>query len=240
MNAAAAGRPPRTRDASGGVRAGDFDADALFAALDRQRLEGALSWRQVAEAVWAQSCELNVRRNDHPIAVETIRGMQRRNNVSCQHALFMLRWIDQAPEEFIAHPVAGSAGVRLPVAGPDRRLRWDLGALYDAMNARRGDDDLTWKSLADLLGCTQSQLSGIRTARFAIGMRLAMRITQWLARPASAFVYAAECRCRRLGHRKASGGASRDYAEMSPCGPTPALRGISTGITLVVASWYSA
>ncbi len=60
------------------------------------------------------------------------------------------------------------------------------------MNARRGDDDLTWKSLADLLGCTQSQLSGIRTARFAIGMRLAMRITQWLARPASAFVYAAE------------------------------------------------
>jgi hypothetical protein len=47
------------------------------------------------------------------------------------------------------------------------------------MNARRSDEHLTWKSLADLLGCTQSQLTGIKTARFATGMRLAMRITQW-------------------------------------------------------------
>jgi hypothetical protein len=45
--------------------------------------------------------------------------------------------------------------------------------------------------LAHMLGCTQSQLTGIKTARFAVGMRLAMRITQWLARPAAEFVYAA-------------------------------------------------
>ena len=59
------------------------------------------------------------------------------------------------------------------------------------MDDRRRDEGLTWKSLAALLGCTQSQLTGIKTARFATGMRLAMRITQWLARPASEFVYAA-------------------------------------------------
>ena len=117
--------------------------------------------------------------------------MRRRRNISCQHALFMLRWIGRAPEDFVADPAAGSAGVGLPLAGPDRRLRWNLGALYDAMNARRRDENLTWQSLADLLGCTQSQLTGIRTARFAIGMRLAMRITQWLGRPAAEFTYAA-------------------------------------------------
>ncbi len=185
------GQPRKIRDASGGVRVGDFDARALLEALDRQRLERALSWPQVAEAIWAQSSELNESRHDHPIAVETITGMQKRNNISCQHALFMLRWIGCAPEEFIAHPVDGSAGVGLPAAGSDRRLRWNLGALYDAMNDHRGDERLTWKSLADLLGCTQSQLTGIKRARFAIGMRLAMRITQWLALPASEFIYAA-------------------------------------------------
>ena len=117
--------------------------------------------------------------------------MRRRHNTSCQHALFMLRWIDRAPEEFMAHPVEGSVGVGLPLAGPDRRLRWNLGALYDAMDTRRRNERLTWRSLPDLLGCTQSQLTGIKTARFAIGMRLAMRITQWLACPASEFIYAA-------------------------------------------------
>ncbi len=191
MDNASEGGPPRTRDASGGVRVGDFDARALFEALDRQRLVRELSWRQVAEAIWAQSSVLNDRRHDHPIAVETITGMRRRNNTSCQHALFMLRWIGRAPEEFIAHPVQGSAGVGLPIAGPDRRLRWNLSALYEAMDVHRREERLTWTSLADLLGCTQSQLTGVKTARFAIGMRLAMRITQWLARPAPDFIYPA-------------------------------------------------
>lgn len=47
-------------------------------------------------------------------------------------------------------------------------------------------------ALATQLRCTDHQLTGIRTARYAIGMRLAMRIVQWLARPASAFIDAAE------------------------------------------------
>jgi hypothetical protein len=178
-------------DISSGVRAGDFDARALFEALDRQRLERSLSWRQAAEAIWEQSSELNSSRHDHPIAVETIKGMGERGDTSCQHALFMLRWINSAPESFIPHPVESSTVVGLPVAGPDRRLRWNLGALYNALNSRRREEHLTWKALADLLGCTQSQLTGIKTARFAIGMRLAMRITQWLGRPAADFIYAA-------------------------------------------------
>jgi hypothetical protein len=50
---------------------------------------------------------------------------------------------------------------------------------------------MTWAQLAQELRCTPSQLTGIRTARFAIGMRLAMRIVAWLGRPARDFIYVA-------------------------------------------------
>ena len=160
MGDAVEGGPRRTRDASGGVQVGDFDARALFEALDRQRLERALSWRQVAEAIWVQSSELNDRRHDHPIAVETITGMWRRNNISCQHALFMLRWLGRAPEEFVPRPVEGSVGVGLPMVGPDRRLRWNLAALHEAMDTSRREQHLTWKSLADHSGLHSEPVDG--------------------------------------------------------------------------------
>jgi hypothetical protein len=41
-----------------------------------------------------------------------------------------------------------------------------------------------------VLDCTPSQLTGLRTARFATNMNLAMAIVQWLDRPAADFVYA--------------------------------------------------
>jgi hypothetical protein len=79
----------------------------------------------------------------------------------------------------------------LPVAGRDERLRWDLGALAETLDARRRELGLTWKALATELGCTAHQVQGLRTVRYAIGMRLAMRMVQWLERPAAAFIYAA-------------------------------------------------
>ena len=60
------------------------------------------------------------------------------------------------------------------------------------MDTKRHQEGLTWQQLADLLGCTSSQLTGLRTARFATGMDLAMRIVQWLDRPAADFIYAAK------------------------------------------------
>jgi transcriptional regulator with XRE-family HTH domain len=59
------------------------------------------------------------------------------------------------------------------------------------MDEKRRQEDLTWRQLAELLECTPSQLTGLRTARFATGMDLAMRIAQWLGRPAAGFVYPA-------------------------------------------------
>jgi plasmid maintenance system antidote protein VapI len=51
---------------------------------------------------------------------------------------------------------------------------------------------VVWPELARELHCTPSQLTGIRTARFAIGIQLAMRIVGWLGRSASDFIDAAE------------------------------------------------
>ncbi len=57
------------------------------------------------------------------------------------------------------------------------------------MNEQRRASDLAWAELAITLGCTTNQLTGLRTAKFATGIALAMRITQWLGRPASDFIY---------------------------------------------------
>jgi hypothetical protein len=169
-----------------------FSARRLASAVEAQRQARGLSWQQTADQVWAQSAELNALRDDHPIAVSTLRAMGERGGVSCQHALFILRWLGRSPESFLVGGEAAGGGFDLPDAGPDRRLRWDLTATYEAMNAQRLDRGLTWAHLAELLRCTPSQLTGLRTARFAMNMRLAMKITQWLEVPAATFVRPAQ------------------------------------------------
>jgi len=169
----------------------DFDGLALFQALDEKRASRNLSWRQVATEIWELSSELNDRRRDHPISPSTITNMNKTGGTSCQHALFYLRWLGRSPESFLKVPAGHAIESQLPVAGPDRRLRWDLAKLYAALNDRRREQEITWAQLARELPCTSSQLTGLRTARFATGMNIAMRIVQWLGRPSSDFIYAA-------------------------------------------------
>ena len=169
-----------------------FDTPAFFAAVDARRREKQLSWPALATVIWEQSRVLNQRRNDHPISPATIRKLAESRDVSCQHALFLLRWLQVPPETFIAVPQPGTAGVPLPAADEAHRLRWSLSKLYRALNAARTARGATWQQAADHLYCTPHQLTGLRTAKFATGMRLAMRITQALHRPAADFVYVAE------------------------------------------------
>jgi hypothetical protein len=178
----------------------DFDARALFDALDAQRIDRGLTWRGVADELWTLSAGLNEQRlneqrlneqpRDHPISPATLTGLAKRGSTSCQHALFMLRWLGRTPESFL---VGGGLipGTSLPPAGSDRRLRWDLARLYEALDGSRREEQLTWTELARVLRCTPNQLTGIRVARFAIEMNLAMKIVQWLGRPAADFIYAA-------------------------------------------------
>jgi hypothetical protein len=144
----------------------------------------------LAKAVWEQSRLLNERRRDHPISAASIKKMG--EDSSCQHALFVLRWLGVPPETFIAVPQPGTAGVPLPLADEAHRLRWSLKTLYGALNAARTARGVTWPQAASHLHCTASQLTGLRTAKFTASMQLVMRITQALRRPAADFVYVAE------------------------------------------------
>ena len=176
-----------------------FDAQALYRALDAQRLTLGLTWSGVARELWDMSAELAERRKeDHPIAASTLTNVAKRGDTSCQHALFMLRWLGQAPEDFV-EGASPATCAPLPSVGPDRRLRWHLHArsrrnvpgLYEVLESRRRENELSWPELAGEFGCGPSQLTGLRTARYATSMTLAMAITQWLQRPAADFVYAA-------------------------------------------------
>lgn len=171
----------------------DFDTAALFKALDVQRAARGINWTRVASEIWRMSPVLNSRRpHDHPISASTITGMAKRGNTTCQHVLAMLRWLGRPPESFIPGFVGYGGTESLPPCGPDRRLRWRLPKIYEAVKARREELRLTWRQAAREIGCTPSQLMGIRTARYAINMKLAMRITQWLGQPSSDFIYAAQ------------------------------------------------
>jgi hypothetical protein len=169
----------------------DFDAIALYEAMDTQRINRGLSWQRVADQIWDQSIVLNRQRRDHPISASTLTVIARRGDCTCQHALFILRWLGRTPESFLSL-AANVDGTALPSAGSSRRLRWDLPALYDALDSCRREQRLTWAELAGQLRCSANQLTGIKTVRFAIRMTLAMRIVQWLERPASAFIYVAD------------------------------------------------
>jgi hypothetical protein len=113
-------------------------------------------------------------------------------NTSCQHALFMLRWLGPTPESFLPGTARDDTAAALPPAGPDRRLRWNLKKLYEALDAERRARGMSWPQLAAELRCSPGQLSGLRTARFATNLRLAMRLVTWLHRPARDFIYAAK------------------------------------------------
>jgi hypothetical protein len=169
-----------------------FDFAAFFAALDEGRRDRELGWYELADTMWEQSSELNIRRaDDHPLCGGAVSRLGTRGETSCQYALFMLRWLGRAPEDFLVGPTLDVGDVRLPQAGADSRLRWDLSQLYDALNEERQERGHTWVSLAREIGCTPSRLTNLRTARIA-DMALAMRLTQWLRKPAAAFVHAVQ------------------------------------------------
>lgn len=165
-----------------------FDFEAFFAALDERRRQHELSWSELADELWDQSADLNTARGDRSICGGAVSRLGRRGQASCQYAMFMLRWMDRAPEEFLEG--GGSAAPALPSADPAHRLRWNLAELHAALDARRSAEGLTWTGLGRVLGCTPNRLTNLRTAK-ECDLDLAMRAAQWTRRPASAYIHPA-------------------------------------------------
>ncbi len=169
-----------------------FDCGALYDALDEQRTARGLGWYELADLLWEQSADLNAEREgDHPLCGGAVQRLKLRDSTSCQYALFMLRWLGMAPEQFLMGPSVDVGDVSLPEPGADRRLRWDLAQLHAALDRQRQERGLTWAGLGRELGASPSRLTNLRSARMA-DMSLALRATQWLGRPAATFIHPAE------------------------------------------------
>lgn len=165
-----------------------FDGGALFMALDTRRQEEGLGWYDLAALMWEQSAKLNSTRSDHPLCGGALQRVAVTNTISCQYALFMLRWLNRPPEDFLVGPVAPVGDTSLPQAGTDHRLRWDLHRVHTDLNAHRRGYSLTWVRLAEELECTPNRLTNLRTARRA-DISLTMRITQRLQQPAATYIH---------------------------------------------------
>lgn len=172
------------------VRA-EFDADAMVRALEEQRQRVGAGWMGVAEQITAQSSELRARMNDHAVCGGALTRTVHRQTMTCQYALMLLRWLGRPPEDFLTGAAAAVGDTRLPEAGPDQRLLFDLHALWQVLDRRRSEEQRSLVDIADDLGCTPSRLTNLRTARQA-DMHLVIRITQLLGLPATRFVRAVD------------------------------------------------
>ena len=170
-----------------------FDTDALYRALDAERVRRGMSWNNVAKEIWELSPEvIKQRPDDHPFSATTIRSMKEKHRTSCQHALFMMRWLNMAPECFLKEPPVEAGNIILPDGGTGKRPRWSLKRLYLALDAKRQAEGKTWAGTAAILGCSANQLTGLRTAKFATNIDLAMRIVQWTNKRSTDFMYLAD------------------------------------------------
>lgn len=142
--------------------------------------------------MWAEADVLHdsLDGHKHPIAVSNIRRLSDGTDTTCRHALVMLRWLRRPPEDFIAEPAPWTSGVALSEPGPEFMIRRDLRPTYEALNAVRLERTATWEQTARRLHCTANQLTGLKSAKYGAQMRLAMRISQALRRPAADFVIA--------------------------------------------------
>ena len=162
-----------------------FDMRAFHAALDEQRRARGLSWAQLA-------AEINrpfESTPSIPISPGTLRDMLKKRSVTSAVVLQVLRWLVRTPESFLSDPMR-SAGPeeQMPDAGPNRILRFDTRAIYEALQHERLRRGLTWQQVADELpGFTPSMLTNLANGPL-IGFPRVMTLIQWIGRPAAVFV----------------------------------------------------
>jgi hypothetical protein len=161
-----------------GNKYSDFDVPKLWEALNAKRQSEGLSERQMM-------AEINMVNHQRvPMSLSTVKNMVRRNDTTCQHALHMLRWLDRTPESFL---VGTQVNESLPFSA-EGRVYWSMRALAGAVGDEREKQGLTWNQLAQVLSCSESQVSGLRKLKYGVSVHLATRITQWLKRPSSDFI----------------------------------------------------
>jgi len=169
------------------VEYADFDLFALYEAVDKRRREREMSWTSVAREV------NRFRTTRRPIAVSTITGLRTKSDCEGDGILQVLLWLGRTPESFVSSfKDSDSECFRLPNLTTGQILRWDAGALFQALNAQRLQRQLTWSEVArELKGFTPGMLTNLSKGG-RIGFPRVMRLVQWLGKPAVTFTRIAD------------------------------------------------
>lgn len=164
-----------------------FDLNELLTALDSERRARSLSWSALTREINALFRDVPC----HPIATSTITGLKQKREVIGNAALQMLVWLDRTPESLmLGHDNSTNPAEVLPRLGPDRILRFDTRAIFQAIDAVRVERHLSWRQVAEEIG----GVNAAQLTRFAkgagIGFVTVGRIAQWLGRPVASFTVA--------------------------------------------------
>ena len=181
------------------MRSTDFSLAALYAALDAQRRARGITWEEAVREIGGRSGpappkpSTGHRAKSGPppgrsISRSTVVNLRDRSSAEGDGVLQMLRWLNRAPEVFVAGCEALGPAFDLPAVASHQILRFDTRALHTALDAQRIARRLTWRQVAE-------EIEGINPAglvRLQHGGRTSfpqvMRITRWLGKPAAAFV----------------------------------------------------
>jgi hypothetical protein len=163
----------------------DFDVAALYAALDAQRQARGLSWQRVALEINRSSQRVPAR----SLSASTIASIRTKRSVEGDGVLQMLLWLQRSPESFVPGPCGiVPEAASLPPIAPHEVLRFDVRALYQALNSRREARGLTWAQLGlELGGFSASSLARLAKAGGRVAFPQVMRLTRWLEAPVAHF-----------------------------------------------------
>jgi hypothetical protein len=162
----------------------DFEVPALYAALDTAREDRSITWTALTREVNALFRDVPC----HPIATSTITSMKSKDEVIGNAALQMLVWLDRAPESFVRG--YDGAGEKLQSLPPNRILRFDTPAIFEAINAARAQDRLSWREVAGAIGGVNAAHLPQLAKGAGIGINSAARIAQWLGRSVASLTVA--------------------------------------------------
>jgi len=170
------------------TRSTDFSLEALFHALDAQRLERGLTWAEVTREINRES----ERSPLHPVHASTVKSTRTQRVAEADGILQMLLWLRRSPESFTpGFSPSNARRIRLPEVPAHRILRFDTRKLHAALDTRRREKDLTWAALARELGVGPASLT-----QLAKGGRTSfpqvMRMVGWLERKAAEFTHASD------------------------------------------------
>ena len=164
------------------TRGGDFDVCGLWDAMEAERRRRDITWRRVLEEMAGAGSQTSAESIHDSQLTKTryrhVPACARHDRVASAYA-----------QSFV--PGFNRFDAPLPLGAPARLLRWNIPAFADAVNAERQRRALTWATeVANELDCSVSQVAGLSRLRYRDDDALAMRITQWLDRPAADFVVA--------------------------------------------------